>query len=144
MNFLTATYTSLRNPTGAPQTALDTIQKLSDRLSNSTLLSDRRAAVLSLKSLASSWKEDVSTYALEPILGALLVDPQADPESGRAILETIEILCEADKGEDGKVSRDDLGLRNSDVFLAVGRLYYVIVLVFVDIRSHRLPNRLMP
>lgn len=120
MNFLQQTVASLRLPSQpAPQTALDTIQKLSDRLQHSTLMSDRRAAILSLKSLASSWKEDVSQYAFPPLVEALKVDPQADPETGRALLETLEILCQTSAGEDGKVSRDDLGLRNTDVLLAV-------------------------
>lgn len=42
--------------TGAPQSAVDTIDKLCDRLLNDTNLEDRRAALLGLKGLSRDWK----------------------------------------------------------------------------------------
>jgi hypothetical protein len=49
-------YNQLRGPTGAPQNASETIDKLCDRLANGTLVEDRRAALLSLKGLSRDWK----------------------------------------------------------------------------------------
>lgn len=49
-------YNQLRGPTGAPQSATETIDKLCDRLANGTLVEDRRAALLGLKGLSRDWK----------------------------------------------------------------------------------------
>ena len=61
MEFLSQINIALRGPTGQPQSAEDTIARLSDRLSPSTLLADRRAAVLALKGLAPFEATQAST-----------------------------------------------------------------------------------
>ena len=94
MEFFSQTYIALRGPTGAPQTASDTIAKLSDRLQPSTLLADRRAAVLSLKGLTRDWKQDVGERALAGLLAVLKNDAEIDAEIAKAALETLSQLCD--------------------------------------------------
>ena len=71
MEFFNQTYITLCGPTGAPQTALDTIRWLSDGLSPLTLLADCHATVLSLKGLALDCKLDVGKRALPGLLDVL-------------------------------------------------------------------------
>lgn len=103
MEFFNQTYIALRGPTGAPQTAGDTIGKLADRLSPATLLADRRAAVLALKGLARAHRVDVGERALPGLLGVLAHDAALDADIGRAALETIGALC--DPAEDGALAQ---------------------------------------
>lgn len=102
MEFLSQTYTALRGPQGAPQTASETITKLADRLSPSTLLADRRASVLSLKNLSRSLthRPAISSYALPGLLEVLQNDAAVDPDTGRAVLETLYILCDVTGASD--------------------------------------------
>src|SRR6266436_2150356 len=93
MEFFNQTYIALRGPTGAPQTALDTIARLSDRLSPATLLADRRAAVLALKGLSRDCKQEVGERALTGLLDVLYNDAEVDADIGKAILETLDSLC---------------------------------------------------
>lgn len=115
MEFLSQTYVALRGPTGAPQTPADTIGRLSDRLSPATLLADRRAAVLALKGLARDCKHDVGDLALPGLLEVLSNDAELDAEIGKAVLETLNILCDV---EDGVLGSKDLGHKHTDYVLA--------------------------
>lgn len=116
MEFFSQTYNALRGPTGAPQSAVDTIARLSGRLSPSTLLADRRAAVLSLKGLSKEWKVDVSDHAFVGLLEVLENDAEIDADIGKAVLETLNLLC--DVGEAGSSAESKaLALRNSDQLL---------------------------
>ena len=112
MDFLSQTYIALRGPTGAPQSPTDTIAKLSDRLSPSTLLADRRAAVLSLKGLTRDCKAEVGERALPGLIQVLQNDAEIDADIGKAVLETVHHLCEVDE-----LSKE-LGLHHTDYFLA--------------------------
>ncbi|OMJ10417.1 Intracellular protein transport protein uso1, partial [Smittium culicis] len=73
------------------QTPELTIQKLTDRVSASTLIEDRRAAVLGLKGLAKEYKRIVGEEALDPLL-SLLQEEYEDPSLIKSILETINNL----------------------------------------------------
>lgn len=115
MEFLSQTYVALRGPTGAPQTPADTIGRLSDRLSPATLLADRRAAVLALKGLARDCKYDVGDRALPGLLEVLSNDAEIDAEIGKAVLETLTILCD---GEEGANNGKELGFKHTDYVLA--------------------------
>ncbi|KAG2360553.1 p115 like vesicle tethering protein, partial [Suillus spraguei] len=126
MDFLSQTYIALRGPTGAPQSAQDTIAKLSDRLSPSTLLADRRAAVLALKGLARDCKEDVGEKALPGLIEVLQNDAEIDAEIGKAVLETITQLCEAD--DDSK----DLALKHTDYVIGNGQAVHVLFSLLGD------------
>ncbi|KZT27112.1 hypothetical protein NEOLEDRAFT_1131101 [Neolentinus lepideus HHB14362 ss-1] len=115
MEFLSQTYVALRGPTGAPQTALDTISRLSDRLSPSTLLADRRASVLSLKGLARDHKRDVGERAIPGLLEVLQNDAELDADIGKAVLDTLNHLCDT---EEGSTEVKELGFKHTDRVLA--------------------------
>lgn len=115
MEFFNQTYIALRGPTGAPQTAVDTIGRLSDRLSPSTLLADRRAAVQSLKGLSRDCKLDVGDRSLPGLLEVLQNDAEVDADIGKAVLETLNTLCEA---EDSGPGAKELGFKHTDYILS--------------------------
>jgi hypothetical protein len=110
MEFFRDVTVALRGPTGVPQTAADTIAKLSDRLSPATLLADRRAAVLSLKGLSRDCKKEVGDRALHGLLEVLANDAELDADIGKAVLETLNILCDVDDSK-------DLGSKHTDIVL---------------------------
>ncbi|KAJ3554306.1 hypothetical protein NM688_g3183 [Phlebia brevispora] len=115
MDFLSQTYIALRGPTGAPQSPSDTIARLSDRLSPATLLADRRAAVLSLKGLARDCKADVGERALGGLLEVVQNDAEVDADIGKAVLETLNILCEVN--EDLPPPSKELSYKHTDLVL---------------------------
>ena len=126
MDFLNQINSRLLGPAGkAVPPAVETIQKITDRLTQSSLLSDRRAAVLSLKSLTRDWKAAVGEHSLPALIAVLEVDAKEDPDIGKAALETLVALCEVDEQDEGsksKVPKDDLGLKHTDVVLQVRAL----------------------
>ncbi|KAF8058707.1 p115 like vesicle tethering protein [Lyophyllum atratum] len=115
MEFFSQTYVALRGPTGAPQTASDTISRLSDRLSPATLLADRRASVLALKGLARDCKHDVGDRALPGLLEVLFNDAEVDADIGKAVIETLLLLCDT---EEGDAVAKELGFKHTDYVLA--------------------------
>lgn len=131
MDFFNQINSALLGPAGkAPPPAVETIQKITDRLTQSTLLADRRAAVLSLKGLTRDWKAEVGQHSLQALLGVLETDAKEDSDIGKAVLETIGLLCECPEPDEtdtapargkAKAPKDDLGLKHSDVVLAVSR-----------------------
>ncbi|KAF8588828.1 hypothetical protein K439DRAFT_1334276 [Ramaria rubella] len=136
MDFLSQTYIALRGPTGAPQTALETVRRLADRLSQDTLLSDRRAAVLSLKGLSRDCKADVGETALHGLLEVLEKDSDIDGDIGKAVLETLVTLCEVANGEGhgdaggGSAGGKDVGMKHTDMVLetpkAANKLFHLL------------------
>ncbi|KAF8806612.1 hypothetical protein BYT27DRAFT_7168071 [Phlegmacium glaucopus] len=115
MEFLSQTYVALRGPTGVPQTPSDTIGRLSDRLSPATLLADRRAAVLAFKGLARDCKGEVGDRALSGLLEVLYNDSEVDADIGKAVLETLNALCDT---EDPTPGNKELGYKHTDFVLA--------------------------
>ncbi|AMD19911.1 HCL240Cp [Eremothecium sinecaudum] len=69
----------------------DAIPTFCDRVESSTLISDRRSAVLSLKSFSREYRETVIASGLKPLISALKKDHE-DEDSVKAILETLLIL----------------------------------------------------
>ncbi|KAI0752780.1 p115 like vesicle tethering protein [Daedaleopsis nitida] len=116
MDFFSQINVALRGPTGQPQSAADTIARLADRLSPSTLLADRRAAVLALKGLARDLKADVGERALPGLLDVLQNDAEVDADIGKAVLETLIVLCEVD--ENAAAPARELGYKHTDAVLA--------------------------
>jgi hypothetical protein len=57
MEFLSRGYKGLLGEKGQPQSVEDTVVKLVDRATNSTLLEDRRAAILGLKGLSREYRK---------------------------------------------------------------------------------------
>ncbi|KAJ7647909.1 p115 like vesicle tethering protein [Roridomyces roridus] len=125
MEFFSQTYVALRGPTGAPQTATDTIARLSDRLSPATLLADRRAAVQSLKGLARDWKQDVGERALSGLLDVLANDAEVDADIGKACLETLNILCDVEESK-------ELGFQHTDAVLATDKTVNTLFALLAD------------
>ncbi|KAG8811533.1 hypothetical protein FRC17_002410, partial [Serendipita sp. 399] len=114
MDFLIA----LRGTAEAPQQSPnETITKLADRLAQSTQLEDRRAALLSLRGLSKDYRAEVGTIALESLLLVLDGDAQVDPEVAKALLQTLNTLCEVNGSLDGTAEQRDMALRNTDLVL---------------------------
>ncbi|KAF5387223.1 hypothetical protein D9757_006830 [Collybiopsis confluens] len=129
MDFFSQTYVALRGPTGAPQTATDTVGKLSDRLQPATLLADRRAAVLALKGLARDCKQDIGALSLPGLLQVLYNDAEVDPDIGKAVLETLNLLCDV---EDDK----ELGFKHTDAVLASDQAVHSLFALLADINFY--------
>ena len=86
----------LQNLVSAPQSATekevdDNITTLVDRLSHATLVSDRRGAVLALKSYSRQYREIVIAKSLKVLFSTLHKD-SLDLDIVKAILETLLIL----------------------------------------------------
>ncbi len=81
--------------------------------------------MLSLKGLSRDWKAQVGEYSLDALIAVLQIDAKEDGDIGKAALETLVILCDTDATNTEptrgtpKVANDDLGLKHTDVFLAV-------------------------
>lgn len=130
MEFLSQTYIALRGPTGAPQSASDTIARLTDRLSPATLLADRRAAVLSLKGLARDCKAEVGERALPGLLDVVQNDAEVDADIGKAVLDTLNILCEVN--EESSAHSKELSFKNTDVVLESERTTHKLFALLAD------------
>ncbi|KAJ2724299.1 Vesicle-mediated ER to Golgi transport protein [Coemansia sp. Benny D115] len=85
------------------QSPSETIQRMADRVETSTLLEDKKAAVLGLKGLSreKQYKEAVGDAALIALL-KLLKEGNEDQNLTKAILETLVNLCARDtpKGDE--------------------------------------------
>ncbi|KAI8618455.1 p115 like vesicle tethering protein [Chytriomyces sp. MP71] len=97
------------------QSGPETVAKLVDRATHSTLLEDRRAAVLGLKAMAKDYRMLVGTSGI-PVLVNVLKSDRMDVEIIKAALETLNILCGYDEDQDGKDGREDLGRMFSEVY----------------------------
>lgn len=75
----------------AKQTATDTISTLSGRLQSATLLEDRRAAILGLRSFAKEYPASVASGALRGLIAALSKDAE-DVDTIKVVLETLLML----------------------------------------------------
>jgi hypothetical protein len=78
------------------QDATSTIQTLCLRLSTATLLEDRRAAVLGLRSFARDYQELVASEGLRGLIASLGKDRE-DTETVKAVLETLLMLFVRDE-----------------------------------------------
>lgn len=80
----------------AKQTATDTINTLSSRLQSATLLEDRRAAILGLRSFAKVYPASVASGALRGLICSLAKDAE-DVDTAKVILETLLMLFNPDE-----------------------------------------------
>lgn len=78
------------------QDATSTIQTLCLRLSSSTLLEDRRAAILGLRSFARDYQELVASEGLRGLIATLSKDRE-DLDTVKAVLETLLTLFVKDE-----------------------------------------------
>lgn len=79
----------------AKQTATDTINTLSNRLSTASLLEDRRAAILGLRSFAKLYPASVASVALRDLIAGLRRDGE-DSDTLKIVLETLLMLFDPD------------------------------------------------
>ncbi|KAI9825758.1 MAG: hypothetical protein M1819_000476 [Sarea resinae] len=97
----------------AKQTATDTINTLSSRLVNATLLEDRRAAILGLRSFAHEYPASVASGALRGLISSLRKDAE-DVDTVKVVLETLLMLFSPD--ESSPEASDDIALWLADEF----------------------------
>ena len=86
----------LESQAPAKQTATDTINTLSSRLQSVTLLEDRRAAILGLRSFAKIYPASVASESLRPLISSLRND-QEDVDSVKVVLERLLNLFSPDE-----------------------------------------------
>ncbi|OAV93002.1 hypothetical protein PTTG_02810 [Puccinia triticina 1-1 BBBD Race 1] len=111
-------YAALQGPQGQPQSPTDTLGKLLDRLQNSAQHEDRRSSILGIKGMARDWKSEVGQVALPAILDLLGEPGLADDlDMAKALLETLNILCEVEETEPGRAAQTDCGVAHVDTFL---------------------------
>ncbi|CAL1711647.1 unnamed protein product [Somion occarium] len=123
---------ALRGPTGTPQSPTETITRLSDRLAQATQIGDRRSTVLTLKGLSRDWKAEVGERALPGLVDVLLNDAELDEEIGKAVLDTLYVLCNVnEEAESGRGQlhthippqvNKELGFKHTDALLADERV----------------------
>lgn len=82
--------------TPAKQSVSETIKVLSGRLNSATLLEDRRAAILGLRSFAKEYPASVASGALRCLIGSLTKDGD-DVDTVKGILETLSLLFNPDQ-----------------------------------------------
>ncbi|KAM0666380.1 hypothetical protein MY8738_009767 [Beauveria namnaoensis] len=97
----------------AKQSATDTISVLSGRLGSATLLEDRRAAILGLRSFAKDFPATVSSSALRGLIGSLAKDGE-DVDTVKVVLETLLMLFTPN--EDSPETSDEVVLWLADEF----------------------------
>lgn len=86
----------LESQAPAKQNAESTIVTLSGRLQSATLLEDRRAAILGLRSFAKTYPASVSSGALKHLISCLNKDVE-DVDTTKIILETLLMLFNPDE-----------------------------------------------
>jgi intracellular protein transport protein USO1 len=97
----------------ARQTATETISTLSSRLNNATLLEDRRAAILGLRSFAKEYPASVASGALRGLIGCLTKDSD-DVDTIKVVLETLLSLF--NPNEDSPEASEEITLWLTDEF----------------------------
>ena len=86
----------LESQAPAKQKAEDTIATLSSRLQSATLLEDRRAAILGLRSFAKLYPASVASGALRNLINSLGSDVE-DVDTTKVVLETLLMLFSPDE-----------------------------------------------
>ncbi|KAI1381088.1 p115 like vesicle tethering protein [Hypoxylon crocopeplum] len=103
------------NITSAPakQSVSETITILSGRLSSATLLEDRRAAILGLRSFAKEYPASVASGALRSLIGSLSKDGE-DVDTVKVVLETLLMLF--NPNQDSPEASEEIALWLADEF----------------------------
>ncbi|XEV06718.1 hypothetical protein FSHL1_012005 [Fusarium sambucinum] len=97
----------------AKQSVGETIDVLSGRLSSATLLEDRRAAILGLRSFAKDFPASVASGALRSLIGSLSKDGE-DIDTVKVVLETLLMLF--NPNEDSPEASEEIALWLADEF----------------------------
>lgn len=99
--------------TPAKQSVSETITTLSGRLNSSTLLEDRRAAILGLRSFAKEYPASVASDALRGLIGSLSNDRE-DVDTVKITLETLLMLF--NPNESSPEASEEIALWLADEF----------------------------
>lgn len=97
----------------AKQSVGETISVLGGRLSSSTLLEDRRAAIQGLRSFAKDYPASVASGALRSLIGSLSKDGD-DVDTVKVVLETLLMLF--NPNQDSPEASDEIVLWLADEF----------------------------
>ncbi|KAK5997388.1 Intracellular protein transport protein USO1 [Cladobotryum mycophilum] len=97
----------------AKQSVGDTITVLSGRLGSATLLEDRRAAILGLRSFAKDFPASVASGALRSLISSLSKDGE-DVDTVKIVLETLLMLFSPN--EQSPEASDEIALWLADEF----------------------------
>lgn len=97
----------------ARQSVSETITILSGRLTSSTLLEDRRAAILGLRSFAKEYPASVASDALRGLIGSLSNDRE-DVDTVKVTLETLLMLF--NPNESSPEASEEIALWLADEF----------------------------
>ncbi|KAI5862272.1 p115 like vesicle tethering protein [Durotheca rogersii] len=97
----------------AKQSVGETITVLSGRLSSATLLEDRRAAILGLRSFAKEYPASVASGALRSLIGSLSKDGE-DVDTVKVVLETLLMLFSPN--QDSPEASEEIALWLADEF----------------------------
>ncbi|KAL9638229.1 MAG: hypothetical protein Q9164_001680 [Protoblastenia rupestris] len=103
----------LESQAPAKQNASSTIATLSGRLQSATLLEDRRAAILGLRSFAKLYPASVASGGLRNLISCLNKDVE-DVDTTKVVLETLLMLFNPD--ESSPEASDDIALWLADEF----------------------------
>ncbi|KAI0107042.1 p115 like vesicle tethering protein [Nemania sp. FL0031] len=106
-------FSSIAAAAPAKQSVGDTITVLSGRLSSATLLEDRRAAILGLRSFAKDYPASVASGALRSLIGCLSGDGE-DVDTVRVVLETLLMLFSPN--QDSPEASEEIALWLADEF----------------------------
>jgi hypothetical protein len=99
----------------AKQSVSETITVLSSRLGSATLLEDRRAAILGLRSFAKDYPASVASGALRGLIGSLSREgDREDVDTVRVVLETLLMLFSPNA--DSPEASDEIALWLADEF----------------------------
>ncbi|CAG8952405.1 hypothetical protein HYFRA_00001152 [Hymenoscyphus fraxineus] len=99
--------------TPAKQSVFETISTLASRLSSSTLLEDRRAAILGLRSFAKEYPASVASDALRGLIASLSKDGE-DVDTVKLVLETLWMLF--NPNENSPEASEEIALWLADEF----------------------------
>jgi hypothetical protein len=99
--------------TPAKQSVTETISTLASRLSSSTLLEDRRAAILGLRSFAKDYPASVASDALRGLIASLTKDGE-DVDTVKVVLETLLMLF--NPNENSPEASEEIALWLADEF----------------------------
>ncbi|EHK97693.1 hypothetical protein M7I_6578 [Glarea lozoyensis 74030] len=99
--------------TPAKQSVTETISTLASRLSSSTLLEDRRAAILGLRSFAKDYPASVASDALRGLITSLTKDGE-DVDTVKVVLETLLMLF--NPNENSPEASEEIALWLADEF----------------------------
>lgn len=107
------------------QNAEDTISTLSSRLSSASLLEDKRASILGLRSFAKQYPASVASGSLRELItilrehgGGLREGGEGDVDTARSVLETLLMLFNPD--QNSPEASEDIALWLADEFTQVG------------------------